>query len=51
VIELFEDPGLGHELGLAGRVLMEREYSWDLGGELLDGVYRTVTGAVPVLTS
>jgi glycosyltransferase involved in cell wall biosynthesis len=42
IVELFENPAFGRELGLAGRALMEREYSWDLGGELLDGVYRDV---------
>jgi polysaccharide biosynthesis protein PslH len=52
VIELFENPALGRELGRAGRALMEREYSWDLGAERLDGVYQDViarrTGDVPV---
>jgi glycosyltransferase involved in cell wall biosynthesis len=42
VIELFEDRALAASLGAAGRALMEREYSWDLGAERLDNLYQDV---------
>jgi glycosyltransferase involved in cell wall biosynthesis len=39
VIELFDDPGKGEELGRAGRALVERAYSWDLVGRRMETVY------------
>jgi len=37
---LLADPESGRALGLAGRRLMEAEYSWDASAERLDGLYR-----------
>jgi glycosyltransferase involved in cell wall biosynthesis len=42
VLELFEDPALGLSLGAAGRALIETDYSWELAGERLEALYRTV---------
>ncbi len=39
VIELFDDPARGEELGRAGRRLIERAYSWDLVGRRMATVY------------
>jgi glycosyltransferase involved in cell wall biosynthesis len=44
VLRLFEEPALGGQLGRAGRELMEREYSWDRAGELLESLYERVAG-------
>ena len=43
IIELFDNPRLGSELGRAGRCLVEREYSWELASERLEPLYRHVT--------
>jgi glycosyltransferase involved in cell wall biosynthesis len=40
VVRLFESPHRARELGLAGRALMEREYSWGAAGEQLEALYR-----------
>jgi glycosyltransferase involved in cell wall biosynthesis len=42
IIELFENPALGTVLGRAGRELVEREYSWELAGERLEALHRSV---------
>jgi glycosyltransferase involved in cell wall biosynthesis len=42
IVELFERPDLAASLAAAGRALMEREYSWDLGAERLDNLYQDV---------
>jgi polysaccharide biosynthesis protein PslH len=39
VIELFDDPARGEELGRAGRRLIERAYPWDLVGRRMEAVY------------
>lgn len=42
ILSLFESPGLAAELGRAGRVVIEQEYSWSLAGERLEELYRQV---------
>ena len=42
VLRLLEEPELGGQLGRAGRELMEREYSWERAGELLETVYERI---------
>jgi glycosyltransferase involved in cell wall biosynthesis len=42
VVRLFESPRRARELGLAGRALMQREYSWDAAAEQLEALYREV---------
>ncbi|MBV9682561.1 MAG: glycosyltransferase, partial [Solirubrobacterales bacterium] len=42
IIELFDHPRLGAELGHAGRCLVEREYSWELASGRLEPLYRHV---------
>jgi glycosyltransferase involved in cell wall biosynthesis len=45
VMRLFEDAEHGQALGRAGRIKMEREYSWEYAGELLESLYTRVVGA------
>jgi glycosyltransferase involved in cell wall biosynthesis len=40
VTKLFDDPSLAQTLGLAGRALIESEYSWEIAGKRLDQLYR-----------
>jgi polysaccharide biosynthesis protein PslH len=42
IVELFDRPDLGAELGRAGRELVEREYSWELAGERLAALYERI---------
>jgi glycosyltransferase involved in cell wall biosynthesis len=42
VVRLLDEPELGARLARAGRELMEREYSWNRAGELLEAVYERV---------
>ncbi len=42
IVELFDRPDLGGELGQAGRELVEREYSWELAGERLEALYERI---------
>lgn len=44
-VELFGDPDRAEALGLAGRALMEREYSWDLIGDRLEALHRELLPA------
>jgi glycosyltransferase involved in cell wall biosynthesis len=44
VVRLLEDRRLAGELGRAGRTRMEEEYSWDLAGDRLEGLYRRMLG-------
>ena len=46
VLQLFEDPALGAELGRVGRLLVESEYSWNLAGERVEALYDAVLGSV-----
>jgi sugar transferase (PEP-CTERM/EpsH1 system associated) len=45
VERLFDDAEGGERLGRAGRELMERQYSWDYAGRLLEDVYALVVGS------
>ena len=45
VTQLFEAPSFAASLGRAGRGLVEREYSWDRGGDALAAVYEQLRGA------
>jgi glycosyltransferase involved in cell wall biosynthesis len=45
VERLFDDAEAGERLGRAGRELMERQYSWEYAGRLLEEVYASVIGA------
>ena len=47
VLELFDDPAQRVALGQAGRRLVERNYSWELAGDRLEGLYKTITGTEP----
>jgi sugar transferase (PEP-CTERM/EpsH1 system associated) len=47
VERLFDDAEAGERLGRAGRELMERQYSWEYAGRLLEEVYGSVVGAEP----
>lgn len=47
ILELFEDASLRRRLGRAGRNLAERNYSWDLAGDRLDGLYGRVVEQTP----
>ena len=42
VVRLLDDSELGGRLARSGRELMEREYSWNRAGELLEAVYEHV---------
>jgi glycosyltransferase involved in cell wall biosynthesis len=43
IVELFDRPDLGAELGRAGRELVEREYSWELAGDRLEALYERIS--------
>jgi sugar transferase (PEP-CTERM/EpsH1 system associated) len=47
IVELFEDPALGGRLGLAGRTLAEKTYSWQLASNRLDVLYRRILSDRP----
>ena len=47
ILELFDRPELGAELGRAGRALVEREYSWELAGERLEALYERIVTRAP----
>jgi sugar transferase (PEP-CTERM/EpsH1 system associated) len=49
VERLLDDAEAGERLGRAGRELMERQYSWEYAGRLLEEVYESVVGAGPGL--
>jgi polysaccharide biosynthesis protein PslH len=48
ILGLFENTALRRRLGLAGRALAERSYSWELAGERLDVLYQRVA---PIVSS
>jgi polysaccharide biosynthesis protein PslH len=47
VLELFDDPERRAALGEAGRRLVEREYSWVLGAERLEALYKRIAATGP----
>lgn len=46
ILALFADPALGERLGLAGRTLVEEDYSWQLCGDQLDALYHRILSDV-----
>jgi glycosyltransferase involved in cell wall biosynthesis len=46
VVELLENPALRLRLGAAARATAEQRYSWDVIGEKLSSLYRSVAAAV-----
>jgi polysaccharide biosynthesis protein PslH len=44
ILELFDDDQLRQHLGLAGRRLVEAEYSWERAGERLEALYQHAAG-------
>ncbi|HTD64821.1 MAG TPA: glycosyltransferase family 4 protein [Verrucomicrobiae bacterium] len=47
IARIFDDRDLAARIAMAGRALIEREYSWDLGGRRLEGLYREVACPSP----
>ena len=47
IARIFDDRELGAHIAAAGRKLIEREYSWDLGGRRLEGLHREVARSSP----
>jgi glycosyltransferase involved in cell wall biosynthesis len=42
ILDVLDSPELGASLGRRGRLLVEQEYSWDVAGERVDTLYRTL---------
>jgi glycosyltransferase involved in cell wall biosynthesis len=51
IVELFDDPALGRELGRAGRALAARNYSWEQAGDRLEALHRRAAGGNRISTS